>query len=222
MHSPPPMQAGSSVDNPQLSARVDALAYDRMASVYDWLFGLSLQPGRLAAARSLSLKPGDVVLEVGVGTGLNAPLYPADCCVVGVDFSASMLTRAERRLAARRITNVHLFQMDATDLKFADATFDVVYAPYLVTAVPDPVQVAREMVRVCVPGGRIVMLNHFLSRNPAISWVERQLATVSRHCGFRSDLDMDQFLERANLDPVSVEQVNFPPIWSLVICHKPS
>ncbi len=172
---------------PQSGAPVDALdAYDRMASVYDWVFGLPLQAGRVAAARSLSLKPGDVVLEVGVGTGLNAPLYPSDCSVVGVDVCTSMLDRAERRLAAQGITNVHLFQMDATDLKFADATFDVVYAPYLVTAVPDPIKVAREMVRVCVPGGRIVMLNHFLSRNPAMSWIERQLASVSRHCGRRS------------------------------------
>jgi len=197
-------------------------AYDRMASVYDWLFGFPLQPGRVAAARQLSLKPGDVVLEVGVGTALNAPLYPADCSVVGVDLCASMLDRAARRLAAQRITNIHLLQMDATDLQFADETFDVVYAPYLVTAVPDPVRVAREMVRVCVPGGRIIMLNHFLSRHPAISWIERQLAPVGRHCGFRSDLDMDQFLEGANLDPVSVARVNFPPLWSLITCRKPS
>ncbi len=219
------MQAESSIDGAvqELNVPVDVPdTYDRMASVYDWLFGFPLQPGRIAAARSLSLKPGDVVLEVGVGTALNAPLYPADCSIVGVDLSASMLHRAARRLAAERITNIHLLQMDATDLKFADATFDVVYAPYLVTAVPDPIQVAREMVRVCVPGGRIIMLNHFLSRNPAISWIERQLAPVSKHCGFRSDLDMDQFLQGANLDPVSVEQVNFPPIWSLVVCRKPS
>jgi phosphatidylethanolamine/phosphatidyl-N-methylethanolamine N-methyltransferase len=197
-------------------------AYDRLASIYDWVFGLPLQPGRLAAAHRLSLKPGDAVLEVGVGTGLNAPLYPRDCVVVGIDVCGAMLERAARRIAARNITNIHLLQMDAGQLRFRDASFDVVYAPYLVTAVPDPVQVGLEMRRVCVPGGRIVVLNHFLSRNPALAWAERQLASVSLHCGFRSDLDMDGFLRRIKLEPVSVERVNFPPMWSLVICRKPS
>ena len=81
--------------------------------------------------------------------------------------------------------------MDAADLKFADDSFDIVYAPYLISVVPDPVAVAREMRRVCRPGGRIVILNHFRSANPMLA--RRSSASISPftvHIGFKSDLDL--------------------------------
>src|SRR5207249_10857321 len=61
------------------------------------------------------------------------------------------------------LRNVRLLEMDAADLKFADETFDIVYAPYLISVVPDPIVVVREMRRVCRTGGRIIVLNHFRS-----------------------------------------------------------
>ena len=79
-----------------------------------------------------------------------------------------MLEKARERLARKELQNIRLLQMDAADLKFADNSFDIVYAPYLISVVPDPLQVAREMRRVCRPGGRIIFLNHFLSPNPLL------------------------------------------------------
>jgi phosphatidylethanolamine/phosphatidyl-N-methylethanolamine N-methyltransferase len=110
--------------------------------------------------------------------------------------------------------------MDAADLKFADNSFDIVYAPYLISVVPDPVKVAREMRRVCRPGGRIIFLNHFLSPNPALSRFERAISPMTIHIGFRSDLDLPAFLAQAELKPVSVLKVNLPRFWSLVTCIK--
>ena len=63
-----------------------------------------------------------------------------------------MLEKARERAARKGIRNVRLLQMDAADLKFADDSFDIVYAPYLISVVPDPVKVAQEMRRVCRPG----------------------------------------------------------------------
>ena len=80
-----------------------------------------------------------------------------------------MLEKARERVARKGISNVRLLEMDAADLKFADDTFDIVYAPYLISVVPDPVAVAREMRRVCRPGGRIIILNHFRSANPLLA-----------------------------------------------------
>ena len=93
--------------------------------------------------------------------------------MTGVDFSDSMLEKARERVANKGLRNVRLLQMDASDLKFPDDSFDIVYAPYLISVVPDPVQVALEMRRVCRPGGRIIILNHFRSSNPLVSWAER-------------------------------------------------
>src|SRR5262245_62411088 len=68
--------------------------YEKLASVYDFVFGPTLHPGRLQAIQRMGIKPGDRVLEVGVGTGINASLYPRDCSVIGIDLSRSMLEKA--------------------------------------------------------------------------------------------------------------------------------
>ena len=131
-----------------------------------------------------------------------------------------MLEKARERVARKGIRNVRLLEMDAADLKFADDTFDIVYAPYLISVVPDPVAVAREMRRVCRPGGRIIFLNHFRSANPLLAWIERAISPFTVHIGFKSDLDLPAFLAQAELKPVSIEKVNIPRIWSLVTCIK--
>jgi phosphatidylethanolamine/phosphatidyl-N-methylethanolamine N-methyltransferase len=168
----------------------------------------------------MAIKPGDRVLEVGVGTGINTSLYPTNCSVTGIDLSASMLEKARERVRREGLRHVRLQEMDAAHLIFADDTFDIVYAPYLVSVVPDPVQVVKEMRRVCRPGGKIVILNHFRSANVVLSRLERAISPFTVHIGFKSDLDLPGFVAQANLQPISIEKVNFPKIWSLVICQK--
>jgi phosphatidylethanolamine/phosphatidyl-N-methylethanolamine N-methyltransferase len=195
--------------------------YDKLAKVYDFTFGPTLHPGRLQAIQRMGINTGEQVLEVGVGTGINLSLYPKDCAITGIDFSSSMLEKARERAARKDAPPaIRLLQMDAADLKFADDTFDIVYAPYLISVVPDPIKVAREMRRVCRPGGRIIFLNHFLSPNPILSKLERTISPMTIHIGFKSDLDLPAFLAQADLQPVSIEKVNFPRIWSLVTAIK--
>ena len=170
----------------------------------------------------MDIQPGERVLEVGVGTGINLSLYPRSCEITGIDFSDSMLEKARDRVArgGLRQARMRLLQMDAADLKFADDSFDIVYAPYLISVVPDPVKVAQEMCRVCRPGGRIIFLNHFLSPNALVSRVERLISPFTIHIGFKADLDLSAFLAQSALAPVSIEKVNVPRIWSLVTCVK--
>jgi phosphatidylethanolamine/phosphatidyl-N-methylethanolamine N-methyltransferase len=194
--------------------------YENLASVYDWVFGPTLHPGRLQAIKRMEVRPGDHILEVGVGTGINLSLYPRDCQVTGIDFSESMLEKARDRVEKKALTNVRLLQMDAADLKFDANAFDIVYAPYLISVVPDPVKVAAEMRRVCKPGGRVIFLNHFRSGNPLLSWAERGISPLTVHIGFKADLDLPGFLQQAELEPISIEKVNIPRIWSLVTCGK--
>src|SRR5438132_7843371 len=197
-----------------------ARVYEKISTFYDFTFGPTLHPGRVDAIRRMGIKPGDRVLEVGVGTGINAALYPRDCAVTGIDLSGPMLEKARDRVARKGGRNMRLLEMDAADLKFADETFDIVYAPYLISVVPDPVGVAREMRRVCRRGGRIVFLNHFRSPNAGLAWIERVISPFTVHIGFKSDLDLPAFLAQAELRPISIEKVNIPRIWSLVTCVK--
>lgn len=194
--------------------------YEKLASVYDLAFGPTLQPGRVQALKRMDIQAGERVLEVGVGTGINLALYPKACRMTGIDFSSSMLEKARERIARGGLDQMRLLQMDAADLKFADDSFDIVYAPYLISVVPDPVKVAQEMRRVCRPGGRIIFLNHFLSPNALVSRVERLISPFTIHIGFKADLDLPAFLTQSALEPISIEKVNVPRIWSLVTCVK--
>ena len=85
---------------------VTAVETDFVAGVYEKLvvglrlvFGPTLHPGRLQALQRMEINPGDRILEVGVGTGINLSLYPKDCQITGIDLSDSMLERAHERVA---------------------------------------------------------------------------------------------------------------------------
>ena len=193
--------------------------YAHCASVYDWLCGPILQAGRREAMHQLALQPGNEILEIGIGTGLTAPLYPNDCRVTGIDVSEAMLREAARNIDRRH--NIQLFRMDAARLTFPDQSFDVVYAAYVISVVPDPLAVLSEMHRVCRVGGHIVLLNHFLSDTPFLAKVERLFSPIATaRLGFRTDLDARLLLERARLRPIAIRKVNTPKIWSLVHCRR--
>ena len=76
------------------------------------------------------------------------------------------------------------------------------------------------MRRVCRPGGRIVILNHFKSQNPWLAKFDTAISPLTVHIGFKTDLDLNAFLTQASLTPVSIEKVNLLHMWTLVTCIK--
>ena len=193
-------------------------AYELLAPVYDFIFDWIFAPGRTAALKQLALERSDSVLEVGIGTGLNLPLYPWACQLTGIDLSQEMLDKAVERVQTLAMPNVTLKVMDATSLDFGDNEFDKVVATYTISAVPDPVAVLREMRRVVKPGGTLVILNHFRSERRVTGWVEDLLAPVCTRLGWKSNLPLAPLLEQVGLVPESITQVNMFDGWRLVKC----
>ena len=189
-------------------------AYRRYANVYDALFGPVLQAGRTAVMDALQLRSGERVLEVGVGTGLSLPLYPADVRVTGIDVSGEMLAKAKARVQREGLRNVDaLVEMDAQAMSFPDASFDKVVAMYVISVVAHPERLLAELRRVCRPGGEIFIVNHVRSDNPVIAAVEKALARFSDQLGFHPDFELRQLAPgTAVLDEVS--RINF--FWKVL------
>lgn len=204
-----------------------ASVYDRLAPLYDVVYGLGLEPGRRQAMRRLAPRPGERLLEVGIGTGASTCAYPRGVHVVGVDLSWPMLSRAARRLRDAPGPTVSLARMDAAALAFPSHAFDAVYAPYLVNVVPDPVAVGRELRRVCRPGGRLVLLNHFAGlghgAGVAVRVADRVAGQIAaRLGGVDWQVDLGAFLHATGLVAASIERVNFAGVTSLVVCRVPA
>jgi phosphatidylethanolamine/phosphatidyl-N-methylethanolamine N-methyltransferase len=187
-------------------------AYRRWAPVYDYTFGLIAREGRRHSVEVINSGNGRV-LEVGVGTGLSLPDYQRHLEVVGIDLSPEMLEKARERVDQERLSHVTgLHEMDAGDLKFADASFDTVVAMYVMTVVPEPETVMRELARVTKPGGEVLLVNHFSQREGVRGWVERRMAPFADKIGWRSVFDISrvtvcddlQLVERKALRPLGL------------------
>jgi len=184
-------------------------AYRRYAAVYDAVFGPVLQPGRKAVMQALRLRPGDRVLEVGVGTGLSLPLYPGNVKITGIDLSREMLEKARRRVERRRLVNIEaLLEMDAESMTFPDASFDKIVAMYVLPVVENPQKLLKELHRVCRPDGDIFIVNHVRSDNRLIAAFENGLARFSDTIGFRPDFELRDMVSDAD-EITELSRINF-------------
>jgi ubiquinone/menaquinone biosynthesis C-methylase UbiE len=141
--------------------------YDRIAPHYDQLnrwFERLLYGGGHEWVMS---RVRGCVLEIGVGTGRNLPLYPRDVQVIGIDISAGMLQVAQERAAGLGV-EADLRLGDAQALDFSDNTFDTVVSTLALGSIPDERRAVAEAARVLRPGGRLLLLEHVRSPNRVI------------------------------------------------------
>lgn len=196
-------------------------AYARWAPVYDLVFDAVMAPGRRAAVAAVD-RPGARILDVGVGTGLELPLFRHADAVVGVDLSEPMLRRARRRVAAEELERVAgLAVMDAARLGLSDASVDALVAPYVLTVVPEPVRTLDEFARVVKPGGSIVLVFHAIAETGLRAAGERALAPLAARLGWRPDFPWsvvgDWLARRPDLR--LAERRTLPPLSLFTLAH---
>jgi ubiquinone/menaquinone biosynthesis C-methylase UbiE len=149
--------------------------------------------------REVLAKASGRVLEVGVGSGLNFPLYGKQVEIVfGIDPSPRLLAIAHRRAAAAGV-RAELLQGSATAIPLADNTIDTVVMTWTLCSIPDPLAALREMRRVLKPDGRLLFVEHGLSPEPSVERWQNRLTPIWRHIagGCHLNRKMDDLVRSA-------------------------
>ncbi len=192
-------------------------AYKVQASFYDKIFNSRVfVEGRKRAIELLAPSNEDSIIDVGAGTGLNLLYFRNYKSIVETDFSYEMLSKAYKRAQILGI-NAEFIIADACALPFENGSFDCAIASYVISAVPKPIQVLKEMKRVVKKGGRIVIINHFRSENNVIAFFEDLVEGVCSYLGWKSNLPFEETIHKAGLIPIYTEKVNFLNGWTLAL-----
>jgi len=135
--------------------------YDFTANLY-YLFGYREWTYRRAAVQQLKLNPGDTVLELACGTGLNFPLYQQyigpEGQIIGVDITDAMLDQARKRVTKANWKNVTLINQDVSFFE-PDSKVDAVISTYALSLIPDVRQVLINIEKMLVSNGRLALLD---------------------------------------------------------------
>lgn len=128
-----------------------------------------IDPGALTTVVDAAAPgPDDTVLDVACGGGIVVCAFaPRVRHATGIDMTPAMLDRARRLAAEKGIANVTWREGDVTSLPWPDASFTIVVTRFAVHHFPEPEAVLREMVRICAPGGRVVVVDTMASADSA-------------------------------------------------------
>ncbi|MEO9933346.1 class I SAM-dependent methyltransferase [Rhodopirellula bahusiensis] len=194
--------------------------YDNLVPAYQALWPAVARRRILHNVNSLNIAAGTKVLEVGVGTGLSLDAYPRHADITGVDLSESMLAEAEDLIEQRGWDHISVQPMNAEKLTFEDASFDLVTSFHTISVVSHPERMMRELVRVCRPGGKILVINHFRSPNPLIARVVDSAGSLTRHLGWRTDLNVDELLNELPIQVMRCQKSNPLSLFRVLIAER--
>jgi demethylmenaquinone methyltransferase/2-methoxy-6-polyprenyl-1,4-benzoquinol methylase len=193
--------------------------YRKKARHYDVISRLYPAPGypqrgqRRRTVRALHLRPGDTVVDIACGTGLNFALIQEaigpDGRIVGVDLTDAMLARAADRIEANGWSNVSLVQSDAAEFDFPPGV-DAILSTYALTQVPGRAQVIAHGAAALSPGGRWAVLDLKIpDRTPA--WLSRLGVRV-----VRTSASLDEWVERRPWESIrtAVQENLADPSWT--------
>jgi ubiquinone/menaquinone biosynthesis C-methylase UbiE len=193
--------------------------YDRISPWYDFmeliLEKVAFFKWRIKVFDSLS---GDIILEVGVGTGKNLSFYPVGKTITAIDFSPGMLSRARKKAKSKGL-KVDLVEMDVQDLRFKDQSFDTILATFVFCSVPDPIKGLYEIKRVCKKDGKIILLEHVRPGNPLLGKIFDLLNPITvKLMGVNINRNTVANIERAGLN-IMEERKLFLDVVKLVMAN---
>ncbi|HEV2171219.1 MAG TPA: methyltransferase domain-containing protein [Candidatus Binatus sp.] len=198
----------------------ESRVYSDLARFYDFFFGRVFVDREHEVIESLNLRPGNRVLEVGVGTGIALDAYPPYAHVVAIDPSAEMLKHAQKRATENGWGHIELRQGDALNLDYPEDSFDYVTSFHVLTVVPDPYRMLSEMVRVCKPGGRIALTTHFQSGNPIVAGLNTVVNPITRQLGWTTKLRKQDVLKGHAIAIERNEKISRWSVHTVIVARK--
>ncbi len=192
--------------------------YNRLSAVYDiieWPFE------RLWFAKwrkRICSEAAGKVLEVGIGTGKNLRYYPEKAKLTGIDISRGMLNKAIKKSKILK-KECSLLLMNAEDMKFDDNSFDTVLCTFILCSVPDPVKTLKEMRRVCRPNGKILMMEHVLSKYRLMAlWQDIHAPLIRWVSGVNINRDTAGNIRKAGLEITAEENLALKDVFKYFVC----
>ncbi len=196
--------------------------YSTFSNLYDLIFTWVFFPRIRRVLEELSIPQGASVLEVGVGTGLSLPAYPQHCRVTAIDLAPDMLERAHRKCQDGGLSQIELKVGDAQNLEFESDHFDYVTSFHVISVVPDANRMLAEMIRVCRPGGTLVLINHFRSPRRWLARLIDRIDPITRHLGWRTTLSLEALLQKGELEVVSRYKTSPRSLFTILIARRPA
>jgi SAM-dependent methyltransferase len=142
--------------------------FTRQATVFSTAPAITDEEALGMIIRAARPSPGDRLLDVACGPGLVVCAFASHVReATGIDMTPAMLERARKLATDKGVSNVTWRQGDVYSLPFADGSFTIVTTRFSCHHFLDPAAVLREMVRVCAPEGRIVVVDDYASEDPA-------------------------------------------------------
>jgi ubiquinone/menaquinone biosynthesis C-methylase UbiE len=185
------------------------------------LLDLAMRNGLLDHYRQRTIETArGLVLEVGVGSGVNLPLYGgAVTRVVGLDPSSELLRLASRR-AADAVVPVSLLRGSAERGPFADAVFDTIVMTWTLCSISNPITALTDMRRVLRPGGRLIFVEHGLSSEIMTARWQHRLTPYWKRMsgGCHLDRKTDDLIRAAGfgLDEIETGYMRGPKPWTFM------
>lgn len=185
--------------------RWNRLRYTLYQPIYD-LVARQFAVHRQRSVERLQLQPGERLLLLGAGTGLDLDYVPPGVLITAVDITPSMIAQLKQR--ARRLNlSVDARVMDGQALAFEDEQFDALVLHLIVAVIPDPVACLQEAQRVLKPGGRIAIMDKFVKAGRQPGLLRRLLAPLTNLLFSSITRDIDALLQHTEL--VKVQQQAF-------------
>ena len=199
-----------------LTNRWNRLVYRLWSPFYDTMFGPLIIAARRQVIRTLDAQPGERILFVGVGTGLDLPLLPAGVAATGIDLSTDMLARANARLSPEQ----SLVNGDALTLPFPSGLFDGAVMNLVLSVVPQADVCLRETARVLGPGGRIVVFDKFAPDGARPTLRRRLLNAFTTLAGTDITRRLDDILAGSSCTQIRNDPAMLRGVYRIAVFQK--